>query len=170
MTSEELAAMLTGREIGNEITQSEEKLAQDNGLLVIFGASDDLVELRGAIDDETSCWDGGEFWIHDGKLVHELDDEERRILLKHGVDIHKKGIRIESQWCEEPGYSWTYKTDVPHTTFEVWEDGEHYCRGIVIDLKKVLRLSDLPQMLQPQPHACGARGSTEASTEAAGAR
>jgi hypothetical protein len=37
---------------------------------------------------------------------------------------------IDAVWCEGE-YSWTYKTNIPHATFDIWEDGEKYCKGIV---------------------------------------
>ena len=30
--------------------------------------------------------------------------------------------------------SWSYLTDIPHKTFDIMEDGEIYCRGIVFSL------------------------------------
>ena len=30
--------------------------------------------------------------------------------------------------------AWTYMTDIPHATFDVMDDGELYCRGIVFAL------------------------------------
>ena len=44
--------MLNGRSYRNEITSSEEKLAKENNLVVVYGASDDLVELAGAMSEE----------------------------------------------------------------------------------------------------------------------
>jgi len=41
---------------------------------------------------------------------------------------------VDALWAKEDGYSWTYRTDIPHATFEIVEDGEPYCRGIVIDV------------------------------------
>jgi hypothetical protein len=52
MTKEELAAILNDREYGAEITEIEAKLAKKDGLVVVFGHSDDCVEFRGAIEDE----------------------------------------------------------------------------------------------------------------------
>jgi hypothetical protein len=37
--------------------------AKDNGLVIVFGASDDLVELRGAIHDEVGACDGVVFYV-----------------------------------------------------------------------------------------------------------
>jgi hypothetical protein len=32
---------------------------------------------------------------------------------------------------DKDGYYWQYKTDWPHKTFEITEDGEPWCKGIV---------------------------------------
>jgi hypothetical protein len=60
MDAKALAALLTGREYRQEITRAEEADAKAAGLVVAFGASDDLLEFRGAIDDEVGCYDGPE--------------------------------------------------------------------------------------------------------------
>ena len=49
MTKESLAALLNGREIGNEIEHGEAKAAKEHGLVVVYGYSDDGMEVRGAI-------------------------------------------------------------------------------------------------------------------------
>jgi hypothetical protein len=103
MTKEELAGKLDGREYGDEITQAEVEQAKDAGLVVVFGASDDLIEHG---DDEAVA----EF-----------------------VARKKAARKIESLWAEE-GYSWIYRTDIPHATFEVIEDEDPYCRGLVFAL------------------------------------
>lgn len=59
MTAAELAALLNGREYRKEMSRDEEQVAKAAGLVVVFGASDDLMELRGAISDEVGCYDGG---------------------------------------------------------------------------------------------------------------
>lgn len=114
MTKEELATVLNGRQYRNEITPEIEKLAKENNLLIIFGASDDLCEFRGAISDEFGCYDGGTIECK---------------------DLPKP---IEAVW-DPPKFncSWIYKTDMPHTEFKIYEDEELYCIGIVIDLNDV---------------------------------
>lgn len=49
-TRDSFAAMLDGREIGKEMSQEEEKIAASNGLTVVFGYSDDNIEVRGQVD------------------------------------------------------------------------------------------------------------------------
>ena len=45
MTAKELAQRITGRHYMEELSEEEEILANKNGLIVVFGASDDLMEL-----------------------------------------------------------------------------------------------------------------------------
>ena len=142
-----LAVLMTGRSYRDEMTMAEKKAASEAHLIVIFGASDDLVELRGWVDDELGAYDGTVFMIHANGVCppwedfDEKDDEE----MCRQYFIDKAGARkVEALWCAEPGYSWTYRTDVPHATFEIVEDGEPYCRGIVIDVGDLAPAGDLP--------------------------
>lgn len=112
MSKSQLAARLSGGQCGNEITREEEQMAKDNNLVIIFGASDDLCEMRGAIDDEFDCYDGGD------------------------IECEEYPGKLRAVWCPENGSSWGYETDLPHATFNIYEDGELYCVGIVVDLKE----------------------------------
>lgn len=134
LSKELLASLLTGREYGKEMAKEEEMQAKAAGLIVIFGASDDLMEFRGAIHDELGCYDGGTALIDAKGLLPERENVEDDDELKD-LFARQPGARaIEALWCAEEGYSWTFRTDVPHATFEISEDGEPYCRGIVIDV------------------------------------
>ena len=131
MITKELAALLNGREYRSEMTGEEEREAKESGLVVVFGASDDLCELRGAIDEEVDCYGGG--------TIHLTTDA---VLQSPGCGCYQsdecpyfqRAVReaktIEAVWGKD-GYSWTYKTDIPHETFDIFEDGKKYCKGIV---------------------------------------
>lgn len=137
MTHQEMAALLNGREYRNEMTEEEEALAKKHGLVVIFGASDDLCELRGAIYDEVGVFDGGKFYIRAGKVLEMPDREEADTLRKFGIEpqaLKHNAIRVIALWCKEDSYSWTYEIARQHSTFDIMEDGEKYCRGIVFQL------------------------------------
>ena len=113
MTLKEFANMLDGREYRNEITPEEEKLAKKLGFVVVFGYSDDNAELRGAIDDEIGCFDGG--------------------LLEHD-DLPAP---IYADWCpEDIDCCWAYGTSIPYEKFYIYEHNELYCVGIVCDINK----------------------------------
>ena len=132
MTKEQLATLLNGREYRNEITELEEKQAKDDGLVVVFGASDDLMEFRGGINDEIGCYDGGIALIDEHGVLSDResidDDDELEEFFKRKPNTKK----IEAVWGGD--ISWAYKTSIPHATFDIMEDGEVYCRGIVFGI------------------------------------
>ena len=128
------AEKLNGREYGSEITRTEESEAKELGFVVVFGASDDLCEFRGAIDDEAGCYDGGIIHFDKNGIFEDCDSDYKYVLAAKGLCKI-----IEAVWCGEGDYSWTYKTDVPHATFDVLEDGEKYCQGIVFDIQSLSR-------------------------------
>ncbi len=132
MTKEILAAQLTGREYGSEISKEEEAAAKAAGLLVIFGASDDLMEFRGIIHDEAYPGEEGVVKLHRAGLLDEHDEDCECKWCCYEATA-KKCAGVQAQWCKEKGYSWTYKTELPHATFEIGQDGGKYCRGIVIE-------------------------------------
>jgi hypothetical protein len=135
VTPESLACQLNGREYRDEITPAEEKAAKAAGLVVVFGASDDLAELRGAVCDEFGAYDGGSFLIDErGALPSERDDDWEDDDLLDYLTRKKQASKVVALWCAGPDYSWTFKTKIPHATFDVLEDGEKYCRGIVFRL------------------------------------
>ncbi len=110
MTKEELAAMLNNRAYLHETTPEIEQLAKDNNLLIVFGCSDDLCEFRGAIFEEFDCYEGG-------TITHN--------------DLQKP---IKALWCSDRDCSWSYETELPHAEFNIYDDDELYCIGMVIDL------------------------------------
>lgn len=134
MNAQQLAALLNGREYLREITTDEAQQAKTAGLVVVHGGSDDLIYFAGAISDELGAGNGTEVLLTDrGLLKNDCENEDCPYF-----EESKVGAKIiESLWCKEPGYSWTYKTDIPHATFEVVEDGGPYCRGIVFALADV---------------------------------
>lgn len=120
-----LANRITGRQYGSELEKDEEEWAKKNGLVVVFGASDDLAELRGAIDDEFDCFGGGE-------IV--LDTNGVNIDGKTGEYFGRNIIKV--LWSDdEDAYYWKYKTEIPHRTFEIFEGDIPYCLGIVFAMK-----------------------------------
>ena len=136
ITKEELAARLNGREYGSEITKDEEKLAKENNLVVVYGASDDLCEFAGATYDEIGCYGGKSINIYKKGIFpdwEEVKDDEE--LAAEYLKNKKKVVRtIKAIWCGKEGFNWTYETDIPHVTFEIFDDGEKYARNIIFSL------------------------------------
>ena len=120
---------------GNELTSEEEQIAKDSGLVVIYGYSDDNVELRGAINDEVGAYNGTEFYINKDGVLPECECicECRKCC----VTDYREEIGDEIIATAKEEYTWFIETKLPHATFEVFDDendGEKFCRGIVVDL------------------------------------
>lgn len=135
MTKEELAKKLNGNEYGKEISKKLEAEAKKAGLIVIFGASDDLVEFRGAIHNEIRAWQGRIFFLDKHGLLPDRDQIEDDKTLEFFFQRRKTAKSVTAEWDSDEGYSWTFETDIPHAKFDIMEDGEKYCRGIIIDIK-----------------------------------
>ncbi len=122
--------------------------AAAHGLVIVYGASDDLMELEGAIHDEFCCYGRGIALVDKQGLLSRLDAELDEEPDSEEISLRKKAAReIEPRWCKEPGIRWTYRTTIPHATFHVMRDGEVECRGIVFSL------SDLDAVAAPQVSA-----------------
>lgn len=132
MTKEMLAAQLDGREIGEEISRAEAQIAKESGLVVVYGASDDLMEFDGAIRGEVDCYKGGTAYV----VPHGLWESR---CSNEGYPYAKQEMKacepIKALWCSdvEPKMAWRYETRIPHATFNVYERGELYCVGIVFE-------------------------------------
>ena len=128
MELKEFAKMIDGRQYSfPQFTKEELQIAKDNGIVIVYGASDDLIEFEGAIYDEAGCFNGGKVYICETGCV-EYGNADTKC--------------IEAVWCnkdetDENGnvITWTYKTDIPHEKFMIYEDDEPYCRGFVFKVK-----------------------------------
>lgn len=132
MNIQEFAAMLNGRTYRNEITKEEEVQAKDLGFVVVFGASDDLMEFRGAINDEFGCYDGGIAAIDENGLIKECGCN-----CQHYRETLNNATKIEACWWNDRPYNWTYETDISHEKFDILEDGEPRCQGIVFNINSL---------------------------------
>jgi len=130
MNIKEFAQMLNGREYLDEISRKEELQAKELGYVVVYGQSDDLIEFSGAIKDEAGCFDGDKIYLDKDGLFVECDDN-----CKYSQAAKAKCKVINAIWCGEDEWTWQYKTEIPHATFEIFEGGEKFCKGIVFDIK-----------------------------------
>lgn len=138
LTIQEVAKRMDWREYGRELPLNEASELKAAGIVVVYGASDDLCEFGGAIDDEVGCYNGRTIYVDRHGVKDPEDVQESHG--KNGWDRYKnQAAKINAKWCEnDGGPSWTYSTDIPHAIFSIMEDDEAYCVGIVF------LLSDLP--------------------------
>ena len=151
MNTQQLAELLNNRQYRNEIEDDEIQVAKENNLLVVFGHSDDNVELRGAIYEEYS--------VGNTILIAGKNDT---ILIETGTDdlygfddfdgVYKRfndlGCVQVSDCDEEPeNYitseygmnGWEFTTDLPYSEFEIYDGEDLHGKGLVIDLSKFKR-------------------------------
>lgn len=144
MTLKEFAKKLNGREYSYpQFTNEDLAIAKENGFIIVSGASDDLMEIDGTINDEGDCFDGGtlKLDISDGKFVDSDEDES--------FDV----VAIEALWCKGHDNKmnvipWTYATSVPHEKFMIYEDGKPYCQGIVFQNDALREPADVPKTVE----------------------
>jgi hypothetical protein len=144
------ASKLNGRQYRNEITAEEELEAKEKGFLVVFGASDDLMEVRGVVGDEFNvyCTDSTLlFYFYEKESVirytsNMSDRPEYETVLEILQDFNVPLLKIKvekyaSRFKEgtENEFAWNYSTEANYATFDIFDDGENYCKGLVVDYK-----------------------------------
>lgn len=127
MGIKEFAKILHGRERGKEINKKESALAKELGYVIIFGCSDDLTIIEGAIDGEIGSYDGADIYLSKDGLFEKCDCN-----CKYSQMAKLKCNLIKAIWAGE--CDWTYETSISHEKFEIFEDGQKYCQGIVFHI------------------------------------
>jgi len=147
MTPAQLAARLNGIEYPTYIPNDLLAEAKASGLVIVWGASDDLMEFYGAIsgeigaDHESKTLLDAEGLLPDWNYL--LENNSFKGTFRDYFRRESNARTIKAFWGRN-GYSWSYETDIPHATFDVMEDGSKYCRGIVFllaDLKAAVEES-----------------------------
>lgn len=105
--------------------------AQEQGLVIVFGESDDLCIFRGAIQADAYCDNGDDIYVSADKVI--ANKERPNVFIP---EDNPNYALISAQWCKGD-YSWSYETEIPHETFEVYDDDEKYCLGIVFSINDI---------------------------------
>jgi len=138
MTREEAAVLLNGFEYPAREIEAHAKALKAAGLVAVFGMSDDLMEFRGAIHDEVGAYDNATVLIDTEGLIPTFDavsDEGDEAAMASYFRRKPNGVVVEAIWSpDEPEASWLIRTAIPHATFDIMEDGDLFCRGVVFAL------------------------------------
>lgn len=147
MTPKELAERINGRQYRNEMDSELRELAKESGLVVVYGASDDLCELDGSIYDEAGCYGGGTLNFKRSGFFN-IPDEHLEVLEQYPASVLRavnEGVaEFEANWCPEGvegSPSWTYTVPFPHETFRIMEDDDLYCIGFVFLIDDAFEVS-----------------------------
>ena len=132
-TAAELAAKLNGVE-HLRLPEDLVSEAKASGLVVVYSARADIMTFEGAIRASASVFDGAYVQLNQTGL---LTDVETGDYEDDAEAPSAPGIKVS--WISAgAGMEWACETDIPHALFEVTEDGEFCCRGLVF------ALADLP--------------------------
>jgi len=138
MTKEDAAALLNGFEYPARGIDTHAKALKEAGLVAVFGQSDDLMEFRGAIYDEVGAYDGGSALVDSEGLIPNFEtvlDEGDEDTLAAYFRRKPAGMAVEAVWSpDDLEASWLIRTKIPHATFDILEDGDLFCRGVVFAL------------------------------------
>lgn len=133
MNAKEFAKILSGREYGEEITKDEIRQAGDAGLLILYGYSDDNVEIVGAFNEEVGAYDGTIVYLTKTGILQKPDCALCNC--PYYAAAQKAARSVRAVWHDEDGPCWTFETDIPHEKFDIYEDGELFCVGIVLNVQ-----------------------------------
>lgn len=137
MTKEQLAQRLDGTDYDIGIPKKAVDAAIENGLVIVYGLSDDLIEFDGAIHDEANVCDGDIVKFDCEGVIPQWDtlekeiEQEVRDYFKRVDNTEVSEILVKESHGK---YFWSYDTDIPHATFEILEDGEPHCLGIIFNI------------------------------------
>ena len=134
----EFAKRLDGRQYRHEVTSDEETEAGFHHLLVLFASSDDLLEMRGTINDEIGAYNGTHIKVsRDGKFFsskYEVEQERQSVnfLKTKGYKIVGPArINVELKWSDT---HWVVRSDAENQApFQIFEDDRIFGYGLVID-------------------------------------
>lgn len=109
--------------------------AKASNLVIVYGQSDDLIEIDGAISEEVGAYEGGTVYFHGKDIVEECDDACTHCNVE---ELMAKSIKVEAKW-DVDGYSWVMVAPegLDAVSFDMMDDDEKYCKGIVFSLDKL---------------------------------
>jgi hypothetical protein len=145
MTVKDWAKKLNGIEYPSDELDRFDLDMKKDGIIVVNGASDDLLDFHGVIHDELGAYEGTEVRIasREKGTAFIFDKGENR----DTAEFNRKEIsamqEITAIWEPvEDGKmlaSWLIETEIPHETFDIMEKGGLFlfCRGVVFHVNDV---------------------------------
>lgn len=129
MNAKELAAVLNGLSYKSMVPPGVIEGAKQDRLIIVWGTEGDTIEFSGALFGSVPCYDGCIIYLDNvGIIKNECSNEDCPYFLEK---IKYAVMLVKGHWCATSDYTWTCATNVPCEGFDVFQDGEKYCRGIV---------------------------------------
>ena len=117
MNAKEWAEKLNNIEYPADEIWDMRKQFEEDGVVVVYGASDDLIEFEGVIHDEGDCYNDKVFYLNKEGLTTSYSKNYVKVTHPHDGTVQ-----------------FNYETNIPCEWFNVVEDGELYCKGFVFNI------------------------------------
>lgn len=137
MDLKEFAKLIDGRENAYNMFGDVRNTAKESGFVIVYGASDDLMEIDGAIQDEADVYSGGEVVLARNGVFNGPDCDCGKMECPYFREAVSKAKKIKAVWCGNGKAPWSYETEIPHESFRIYEDGELFCEGIVFSAEEL---------------------------------
>lgn len=124
ITAKELQVKMHGGQYYDTASKYAD-IADKSGLIIIEGASDDLVNCFGVIGGSLEVGHGSHFYVSSQGYIATRNrkfEDSNRVNVIQGGDFY-----------------WSYKSKIPHLTFDTYECGKPWCRGLIIDIKDLVK-------------------------------
>lgn len=135
MTPEEAASKLDGVEYVHPLEARLREMTpalKQAGLVVAYGASDDLLAFEGAFRDECGAWNGTTVYVDaDGVMKSECSEGDD---CPYFAKENEGASTVSAVWAPKDvagDPSWLVTTKIPHAQFRIMEDGGVFGVGIV---------------------------------------
>ena len=129
-----------------ELDESHFQQAKDHGWLVVFGHSDDCIELRGYFHDET-YYDASRFYLDTKGLIplwsnvdHENEEECAEYFRRKNRPPLLSLYVYDNERYDGEQFLWVFDCSRPHHIFKIYDGGEPFCVGIVVDFNYIKEL------------------------------
>lgn len=124
---ERVKLAIDGMEYHQHIPEETIEYCQANGIYIIYGASDDLLEVDGFFREEFDAYNG----LNSKNLEYYDDGGDINYVIKA-----LKDNEVIATWCPNPEVSWSIECTPYHTadteSFDIMEDGEVFCQGLIL--------------------------------------
>lgn len=107
MTKEELASSLNGMHYGSEISEEIIEKAKKSNLRVVYALPNESAPDDTSKLPQACLLDLGDAALND---------------------------KVTAIWIPNGYPTWSYRTSIPHSTFDIMMDENVYCKGIVFEL------------------------------------
>lgn len=136
MTAKVLAERLSGFEVGIPFFIRDMNAAHDAGLVVVYGGLNYNVDFRGAIGGKEFVYGSNHATIHltKGGILYNPSHVCASVDCPYLKAVLAEVKTIKAVLHDQRNPCWTFETDIPHETFNIYEDGELFCVGIVFSV------------------------------------